>query len=135
MILLPLLPLILQVLTPTPPPPPPPPPPLEDLNHRPILPTESSNTLLSQRSNQNNVHYHKMTSTDNELASKMEACKLEDLMPADMQKEMAKSKKQRAIEWGRPGHLTQGEVDIFVSLTRCEMHMNMILSGRNHSMK
>ena len=72
-----------------------------------------------------------MTSTENELASKMEACKLEDLVPApaDREKEMAKSKKQRAIEWGRPGHLTQGEVDIFVSLTKWKFRLIRLFLG------
>lgn len=47
----------------------------------------------------------------------MEACKVEDLMPTDMAAEMKKSKTQRAIEWGRPGHLTKEEVDVFVSVS------------------
>ena len=44
-------------------------------------------------------------------------CNIEDLSPKpeDRQKEMAKSKKQKAIEWGRPGHLTETEVQVFVS--------------------
>lgn len=47
----------------------------------------------------------------------VEPCNVQDLMPKpeDVAKEHLKSKKQKAIEWGRPGHLTQTEVEIFVS--------------------
>lgn len=43
-------------------------------------------------------------------------CKIEDLSAkvGDMETEMKKSKKQKAIEWGRPGHLTKEEVEIFI---------------------
>ena len=64
------------------------------------------------------------------ITDQLETCNLSDLMPnksnGDMAKEMAKSKKQRAIEWGRPGHLTQEEVDIFVSgvdIVQCIVYM------------
>eukprot|EP00551_Chaetoceros_affinis_P005848 CAMPEP_0203683444 /NCGR_PEP_ID=MMETSP0090-20130426/47525_1 /ASSEMBLY_ACC=CAM_ASM_001088 /TAXON_ID=426623 /ORGANISM="Chaetoceros affinis, Strain CCMP159" /LENGTH=511 /DNA_ID=CAMNT_0050552591 /DNA_START=261 /DNA_END=1797 /DNA_ORIENTATION=+ len=47
------------------------------------------------------------------IESKMEECKLEDLLPADAAAEANMGKKEKALVWGRPGHLTQEEVQIF----------------------
>ena len=46
-------------------------------------------------------------------SSSFQSCNLDDLSPSNMESESLKSKKQKAIEWGRPGHLTPTEVQIF----------------------